>query len=148
VVVAVGPADLDWLAVLLRLDDLSRPLGVELKGRQGSVAVAAEAASSAPAGGAAAAVSNVAPSTTIRAAGGGGGADAGKVSGSLRLDATAPGVGAVAGWLDAVSADDHFTDVWVDSVSPSASGVSFVGHLSLTEAARSTRPADLQEVAP
>jgi hypothetical protein len=144
VVTAAATTDLDWLTVLHHLDAISAPLGVQLTSRQ--VSATAPASATAGSGAAAVPVSNVAAVTTTTAV-----VTAGPtvhVAGDVQFDATAPDLGAVAAWLDAITEDDWFTDGWVGSVTPGTTDVAFVGHVSLTDAARSTRLDDLLEVAP
>lgn len=134
VVASVALRDVDWLKASTQLEALSSPLGVSIASLDG--AVVTEAASTQPQA-AAQAPDSAAPSPAPT--------PANVTVGRYNVTATATDLNAIAAWLDAISADAHFADVWIGatttaSLANGAEGVQFTANLALTEANLVQRP--------
>jgi type IV pilus assembly protein PilM len=111
--------DVDWFGVSKRLDGIGEPLGVVVTGIVGAARDAPTSAASAgtTAGGTTSAGQSAPTTTVAPSTPGPGGAPASTTSGTgnLTVTGTAADLNAVAAWIDAVAADHHFSDVWVES---------------------------------
>jgi hypothetical protein len=89
VAASVAPSNIDWPAVERAVEGSSQPLGISVSSFQGVRNAASGAAKS------------VAAPLTV---------------GKVTLSATAPGMLAVADWLDSVAADPRFSEAWVSGL--------------------------------
>jgi hypothetical protein len=85
VAASVAPSDIDWLGVQVAVEEGSAPFGVVITSFQGVLQLPTGPAAS--------------PNSSV--------------PGKVTVSATAPGLPAVADWLDSVAADKRFADPWV-----------------------------------
>ncbi len=130
--------DADWLAVVQQLDGISAPLGVQISSLQG--ATTAPVTGKAKAG---ATASDAAGEVTTTTSGAAPPDPATTALGQITLTAAAPGLEAVAGWVDAMEADLRFDDAWVSGVTSAGEGgggVQFAAQVTITGANLVPRP--------
>lgn len=123
--------DVDWVAVTGRLDAIGAPLGVVVASLEGGTSVTAPTAAD-PSGADGGVTAEDVP------------AEGPAAMGTVSLTGTAPGLEAVAGWVDAMEADDGFEAAWVNGVTASGTGetggVQFSAEVSITTANLVARP--------
>jgi hypothetical protein len=125
--------DIDWAAVNAQLGAVSEPLGV------GITAIAAAATDIASSTGTTAPTASSSTTTPATTAG----------AGSVDVTGTAADLDVIAAWIDAVTADEHFEEAWVGSVTktPDAPGVTFTATVVIGDGNLVARP-QLAEVTP
>jgi type IV pilus assembly protein PilM len=118
--------DIDWAAVNAQLGAVSEPLGV------GITAIAAAATDIASSTGTSPPTASSSTTTPARAAG----------AGSVDVTGTAADLDVIAAWIDAVTADGHFEEAWVGSVTktPDAPGVTFTATVVIGDGNLVARP--------
>lgn len=138
VVEAARARDADWLAVVRRLDAVGAPLGVQVATLQGTTEAMTEQAD---------AIGDDAGASGEAAGAQAGSPEAASLLGRVSLTGTAPSLQTVAGWVDAIEADDHFGGAWVSGVTAAqgdGGGVQFVAEVTITRA--NLVPRSLMEV--